>query len=168
MFRITLCAITLKPRLLQTGCVTSAKRVARRFKIHLVAPHSVATSAVCTNHVHQALQKDCLGSAFLNAWIAWTLLPNNANKISCWRDRFQMLFWIKNLWKDIEKSMTSSKVGLYYFEPEKKHLEFPLSAWFNWIFLVGDASFELATPAVWRERVRQYCCNGSAMILQYK
>lgn len=68
--RMTSCVMTLKPRLLQTGCVTPARRVARRFKIHLAAPHSVATSAVCTNHVHQALQKDCLGSAFLNAWIA--------------------------------------------------------------------------------------------------
>ena len=145
------CATTLKPRLLQTGCVTPARRVVRRFKILLTAPHSVATSAVCTNHVHQALQKDCLGSAFLNAWIAWTLLPNNANKISCLRDRFQMLCCSENLWKDTEKSMKSSKVGLYYFEPKKKHLEFPLSAWFNLRFLVGDASFELATPAVWMQ-----------------
>ena len=144
------CATTLKPRLLQTGCVTPARKVARRFKILLTAPHLVATSAVCTNHVHQALQKDCLGSAYLNAWIAWTLLPNNANKISCSGDRFQMLFCSVNLWKDTEKSMTSSKVGLYYFEPKKKHLEFPLSAWFTTTFLVGDASFELATPAVWR------------------
>jgi hypothetical protein len=62
--------MTLKPKLLPTGFVTPARKVARRFKILLVDPHSVATSAVCTNHVHQELQKDCLGSAFLNAWIA--------------------------------------------------------------------------------------------------
>jgi len=67
---MTPCAITLKPRLLRTGCVTPAKRVARRFKIRPTAPHSVVISAVCTNHVRQVLQKDCLGSAFLNAWIA--------------------------------------------------------------------------------------------------
>ena len=68
--RMTSCVMTLKPKLLPTGFVTPARKVARRFKILLVAPHSVATSAVCTNHVHQELQKGCLGSAFLNAWIA--------------------------------------------------------------------------------------------------
>ena len=46
--------------------------------------------------------------------------------------------------------MTSSKVGPYYFEHKKKHLEIPLSAWFE--IVVGDASFELATPAVWRQK----------------
>ena len=56
----------------------------------------------------------------------------------------------RNLWKDIEKSMNSSIGALYYKKLKKKHLEFPLSAWFNWEFLVGDASFELATPAVWK------------------
>ena len=35
-------------------------------------------------------------------------------------------------------------------------------------FLVGDASFELATPAVWRERMQQYRRNDVAMILQVK
>ena len=68
--RMMSCAKTLKQRLLQTGCVTPARRVDRRIETFHAAPHSVAISAVCTNHVHQALQKDCLGSAFLNAWIA--------------------------------------------------------------------------------------------------
>jgi len=62
--------MTLKPKLLPPGFVTPARKVARRIKIRPTAPHSVATNAVCTNHVHQALQKDCLGSAYLNAWIA--------------------------------------------------------------------------------------------------
>ena len=48
--------------------------------------------------------------------------------------------------------MRSSKLGPYYFELKKKHLELPLSAFFYWEFLVGDASFELATPAVWKRQ----------------
>ena len=67
------------------------------------------------------------------------------------RTHWNGVVWlIRNLWKDIEKSMTSSKPGPYYFEPNKKHLESLLSAWFIWLFLVGDTSFELVTPAVWK------------------
>ncbi len=71
--------------------------------------------------------------------------------IQAWlRTHWNRIVWlIRNLWKDTEKSMTSSKLGPYYFEPNKKHLELPLSAWFIWLFLVGDTSFELVTPAVW-------------------
>ena len=110
----------MKPLLLRTGCVTPARRVARRFKILVAAPHSVAISAVCTNLDRWASSNTYLDNRGSSAQIVWIKLPNDANKISCLRDRFQMLFWIKNLWKDIEKSMTSSKVGLYYFEPKKR------------------------------------------------
>ena len=72
--------------------------------------------------------------------------------IQSWlRTHWNGLVWLfRNLWKNTEKSMTSSKPGPYYFEPNKKHLELPLSAWFIWLFLVGDTSFELVTPAVWK------------------
>ena len=67
--------------------------------------------------------------------------------------------WLfQHLWKDIEKSMSCSMVTLYYFEPQKKHLKSLLSAWFKTPKMVGDASFELATPAVWRLLHFAYFC----------
>jgi hypothetical protein len=52
----------------------------------------------------------------------------------------------RNPWKDIEKSMRSSKPGQYYFEPKKKHLESPLSAWFHWEFFGGRCKFRTCDP----------------------
>ena len=53
---------------------------------------------------------------------------------------------IRNLWKDSEKSMRSSKPGPYYFKHKKKHLESPLSAWFYWVICGGRYKFRTCDP----------------------
>ena len=117
--RMMSCAKTLKQRLLQTGCVTPARRVDRRIKTFHAAQPSVATNVVCTSHVHREYSNVCWDRTCSSVQTVFLGQPIDSNKMTCWRDRFQMLFCWENLWKDTEKSMTSSKVGLYYFEPKK-------------------------------------------------
>ena len=74
-------------------------------------------------------------------------LPNGA-AAPCAKHVLEITFGIENLIKEFEKSMSCSMVTLYYFELQQKHEESLLSACFKTIKMVGDASFELATPAV--------------------
>ena len=101
---------------------------------------------------------------------SWTSNKTNVAFISSWAQRHQcerrgrkqwindtmrvyrLSHWngdvwlFQNLWKDIEKSMTSSKVGLYYKINKKKHLKLPLSAWFYWGIFGGQYKFRTCDP----------------------
>ena len=85
---MTPCAITLKPKLLRTVCVTPVRRVARRFKILLAAPHSVAISAVCTNLERWGISNTYLDNRGSSAQNVWLIHQNDSNKISFLIDTF--------------------------------------------------------------------------------